>query len=277
MPRLAWQNKTGHIRRDYPVLKITPIPAFENNYFWVIQPDPAQNAAYVVDPGAAQPVLEYLHAHQLTLTAILVTHRHNDHIGGINDLLTHSPVNVYGPVSDAIPQVSIHLHDSDAISLGDLRFQIIAVPGHTWEHIAFYLPQQKVLFCGDALFAGGCGRRFDGTPEIMWNSLQKLAALPDDTLIYCAHEYTLSNLRFAVAAEAGNNALKERLNQVEQLRAHNQITLPSTVLLEKRTNPFLRCQEDGIKVFIESQLGRKPDSAAEAFGALRSIKDSWPS
>lgn len=264
------------MQREYPVLKITSIPAFENNYFWIIQPDPAQDAVFVVDPGAAQPVLDYLHTHRLKLGAILITHRHNDHIGGVNELLAHYPVSVYGPRSDAIPQVTIYLEGNDQFDLSNLNFHVIAVPGHTWEHIAFYLPRQKMLFCGDALFAGGCGRRFDGTAEIMWNSLQKLAALPDDTQIYCAHEYTLSNLRFAFAVEPDNTDLQKRLHKVEQLRADQQITLPSTILLEKRTNPFLRCQEHGAKVFIKSQMGEIPATAAEAFGALRAIKDNWP-
>lgn len=258
------------------MLKITPIPAFENNYFWIIQPDTTRNAVYVVDPGAAQPVLDYLRTHQLILEAILITHRHKDHIGGVNNLLAHFPVAVYGPHSEAIPQVTMHIKDRDQFRLGELGFQVIAVPGHTWEHIAFYLPEHKLVFCGDALFAGGCGRRFDGTAEIMWDSLQKLAALPDDTRIYCAHEYTLSNLQFAIAAEPDNKDLVERLHQIQELRKHHQITLPSTILLEKRTNPFLRCQEHGIKVFIESHIGHNPATAAEAFGALRAIKDSWP-
>lgn len=263
-------------QREYPVVKITSIPAFENNYFWVIQPDPAQDVVFVVDPGAAQPVLDYLHRHQLKLGAILITHRHNDHIGGVNDLLRLYPVSVYGPRAEAIPQVTVYLDDKDQFVLGGLTFHIIAVPGHTWEHIAFYLPHQQMLFCGDALFAGGCGRRFDGTAEIMWESLQKLAALPDDTRIYCAHEYTLSNLRFALAVEPDNIDLQHRFHHVEQLRAHHQITLPSTILLEKQTNPFLRCQEHGAKVFIKSHSGENPATAAEAFGALRAIKDSWP-
>ncbi|HTF95651.1 MAG TPA: hydroxyacylglutathione hydrolase [Cellvibrio sp.] len=258
------------------MLKITPIPAFDNNYFWVIQPDPHQAAALVVDPGAAEPVQNYLDQQGFILNAILITHRHNDHIGGVNELLTRSPVAVYGPISAAIPQVSHQLNDGDKRTINTLDLQVIAVPGHTWEHIAYYLPQHNALFCGDALFAGGCGRRFDGTAEIMWQSLQKLAALPDNTLVYCAHEYTLSNLCFAVAVEPGNKNLIDRLHHVERQRDAGVVTLPSTILLEKRTNPFLRCQLDGIKIFVERHIGHPLGSAAEVFGALRSIKDSWP-
>lgn len=258
------------------MVKITPIPAFENNYFWVIQPDTSLTGVIVVDPGSAQPVLDHLQQHQLTLDAILLTHRHRDHIGGVDELRASKPIAVYGPRSTAMPQVTHYLADRDLLDLSGLTIQVIAVPGHTWEHIAYYLPAQRMLFCGDALFAGGCGRRFDGTAEIMWESLQKLAALPDDTFIYCAHEYTLSNLRFALAAEPSNIAIQERLHHVEQLRTHGQITLPSTILLEKRTNPFLRCQEDAIKHFVQSHHPAPLPSASDVFGALRTIKDTWP-
>lgn len=258
------------------MIKITPIPALESNYFWVIQPDPNKAVVLVVDPGDAKPVIDYLNRHSLKLQAILVTHRHNDHTGGINELLEHHPVTVYGPQSAAIPQINAYLEHDDQLDLLGLSFRIIAVPGHTWEHIAYYLPTSNVLFCGDALFAGGCGKRFDGTAEIMWESLQNLAALPDETLVYCAHEYTLPNLRFAIAAEPDNIELMERFHQVETLRQQGRITLPSTILLEKRTNPFLRCQEAGIKSFIRQHSVIPLKTAADAFGALRSIKDSWP-
>lgn len=259
------------------MLKITPIPAFENNYFWVIQPDPLQARVIVVDPGTAQPVMDFLHQQQLTLAAILITHRHHDHIDGVEGLLARWPVKVYGPVSKAIPQVSRPVNDNEHLALLGLNFQVIAVPGHTWEHIAYYLPEHKILFCGDTLFAGGCGRRFDNTDGIMWGSLQKLAALPDDTLVYCAHEYTLANLQFAAAIEPENDELMLRLEQVKQLRAQHQITLPTTILLEKRTNPFLRCQEAGIKNFVNTHSTPLPESDAGIFDALRRIKDTWPS
>lgn len=263
------------------MLTITPIPALDSNYFWVIQPATHSPAVYVVDPGDAAPVIEFLDRNKLTLTAIIITHRHRDHTGGIADLLEYRRVPVYGPESELIPLISHPLKDGDALYLDGLELQVIGVPGHTWEHIAYlYSGEQAknpLLFCGDALFAGGCGRRFDGTAEIMWDSLQKLAALPDDTLVYCAHEYTLANLEFAQAVEPDNKELVDRLEHVRQLRAKDQMTLPSSILLEKRTNPFLRCQQLGIKIFSEAISKRQLDTDAEVFGALRLIKDTWPS
>lgn len=262
---------------------ITPIPALDSNYFWVIRPDQDTQQVYVVDPGAAAPVLDYLIHHDLTLAAILITHRHGDHINGISGLLEHWQVPVYGPDSELIPQVSHPLANGDLLQLKGVTFDIIGVPGHTWEHIAYFCSNANnathnnppLLFCGDALFAGGCGRRFDGTAEVMWASLQKLANLPDDTLIYCAHEYTQANLAFAVAVEPLNSELSARYEQVKALRAQGQITLPSTILLEKRTNPFLRCQQAGIKIFAENGAKISLQTPAEVFGALRLIKDNW--
>lgn len=262
------------------MLTITPIPALDSNYFWVIRPSPNNQAVYVVDPGDATPVIDYLTRNQLTLAAILITHRHRDHIQGIAGLLERWPMPVYGPDSELIPLITHKLGDGDSLKLEGIDFRIIGVPGHTWEHIAYFASpadneSSPLLFCGDALFAGGCGRRFDGTAEIMWNSLQKLAALPDDTKIYCAHEYTLANLTFAVAVEPDNEALCDRLEQVKHTRAQGAITLPSTILLEKRTNPFLRCQLSGIKIFIENRTGETLETSDEVFGALRLIKDTW--
>lgn len=262
------------------MLTITPIPALDSNYFWVIRPNQDTQRVYVVDPGDAAPVIAYLARHQLTLAAMLITHRHRDHTQGINDLLKHWPVPVYGPDSDLIPQISHHLADGDALQLDGIAFNIIAVPGHTWEHIAYFAratdDRAPLLFCGDALFAGGCGRRFDGSAEVMWDSLQKLAALPDDTLIYCAHEYTQANLAFAVAVEPDNITLLERFKHVQQLREQGHITLPSSILLEKRTNPFLRCQQAGVKKFAENDAKLSLKTTADVFGALRFIKDTWP-
>ena len=262
------------------MLTISPIPALDSNYFWVIRPNDQGDAVYVVDPGDAAPVTEYLGHHQLQLSGILITHRHRDHTQGIAGLLQHWSVPVYGPNSDLIPQVTHKLQGNDLLELDGISFKIIAVPGHTWEHIAYFcgdIPSSPpILFCGDALFAGGCGRRFDGTAEIMWDSLQTLAALPDNTQIYCAHEYTQTNLEFAVAVEPNNTELLARFEQVKQTRARGQITLPTNILLEKRTNPFLRCQRSGIKIFAEHKTNSALETPAEVFGALRLIKDSWP-
>ncbi len=262
------------------MLTITPIPALDSNYFWVIRPSLDTQTVYVVDPGDAVPVVDYLTRNHLTLVAILITHRHRDHTQGIAGLLEHWPVPVYGPDSELIPLVTHKLGDGDLLPLDGIAFKIIGVPGHTWEHIAYFCNRTNstppLLFCGDALFAGGCGRRFDGTAEIMWDSLQKLAALPDDTNIYCAHEYTQTNLEFAVAAESDNQELNDRLEQVKHARAQGCITLPSTILLEKRTNPFLRCQQPGIKIFTENSTRQTLETPAAIFGALRLIKDSWP-
>lgn len=262
------------------MLTVTPIPAFDSNYFWVIRPTAEKPDVYVVDPGDATPVIDFLERNQLTLAVILITHRHHDHIDGIAGLLEHWPVPVYGPESALIPRVSHPLADGDQLELGGLQFQIIGVPGHTWEHIAYFYSggstPHPLLFCGDALFAGGCGRRFDDTGESMWKSLQKMAALPEDTQVYCAHEYTLANLEFATAVEPNNGELALRLQQVRHLRATGQITLPSSILLEKQTNPFLRCHHTGIRIFAESRAKCELPKATEVFDALRKIKDSWP-
>ncbi len=257
------------------MLKITPIPAFENNYFWAIQPDPRLAQVIVIDPGDAKPVTDFLQQQRLTLTAILITHRHHDHISGVNELLARWPVDVYGPLSSAIPQVSELVRDNEEIDLMGITLRVLAVPGHTWEHVAYYLPDHSALFCGDTLFAGGCGRRFDDTDGIMWGSIQKLAALPDDTRLFCAHEYTLANLQFAIAVEPENTDLQAWLEQAKSLRGEGKITIPTTLLHEKRTNPFLRCQEPSIKKFILDHSAAAPESAAEVFDALRRIKDTW--
>lgn len=268
-------------------MNITPIPALDSNYFWVIKPTINDSGVYVVDPGDAIPVIDYVRQHQLTLNAILITHRHRDHIGGIDELLRHWPVPVYGPDSPHIPQITHKLTGGDRLTLPNLQLDVIAVPGHTAEHIAYYLPappqannndsanEAPAVFCGDALFAAGCGRMFDGPAEVMWASLLTLAALPENTRVYCAHEYTLANLAFAKAVEPDNPEIMRRFEQIKQLRANNGISLPSTISLEKQTNPFLRCHETGVKNFIKQQEGGYVCSDAEVFALLRRAKDNW--
>lgn len=261
------------------MLTVIPIPVLDSNYVWVIQPSQARQTVCIVDPGDAAPVIDYLTRNCLILTAILITHRHRDHTQGITGLLQHWTVPVYGPKSDAIPEVNHVLCDGDSLELEGFTFQIISVPGHTWEHIAYFISPSTdlspLLFCGDALFAGGCGKRFDGTAEIMWDSLQKLANLPDATQIYCGHEYTQANLKFAMALEPDNLELSKRFEYVNHLRSQGRITLPSTMLTEKQTNPFLRCHLSGIKAFAENRIGETLANPADVFGAVRLIKDTW--
>ncbi|ACE86360.1 hydroxyacylglutathione hydrolase [Cellvibrio japonicus] len=205
----------------------------------------------------------------LVLDAILVTHHHRDHIGGIDDLQHHygNQLPVYGPFSQRIPSINIPLKAGDGIDLAGMHFDVIPTPGDAL--------QPPSLFCGDALFAGGCGRRFEGTAEDMWASLERLAALPEETLVYCAHEYTLDNLRFAVAIEPDNRELQQRLLTVEAQRAQGQITLPSFIGLEKRTNPFLRCHLRSIRDVVENHFADTFETPAKVFGALRLMKDTW--
>jgi len=222
------------------VFDITAIPALRDNYIWAIHND---RYAAVVDPGEAAPALAFLDAHGLRLNAILCTHRHADHTGGIAELREVYNVPVYGRCHPGNPFISHDLHEGDRLRLDafGLIFDIFEIPGHLDDHLAFVAP--GVLFCGDVLFGAGCGRNFEGTLAQLFHSLQRLAQLPGDTLVYCAHEYTAANLRFALACEPGNPAVQRRIAEVERLRSASLSTLPSSIALEKATNPFLRCTQ----------------------------------
>ncbi|MDB5838955.1 MAG: gloB [Herminiimonas sp.] len=255
-------------------LKVLAIPAFSDNYLWLIHDG---EVAAVVDPGDAAPVLAALDANKLSLVAILLTHHHADHVGGVPSLLERFKVPVFGPRGEAIPAVTRPLAEGDEVAVPELglNMAVLDVPGHTRGHIAYVASQQRWLFCGDTLFAGGCGRLFEGTPEQMTSSLAKLAALPDDTEVYCAHEYTLSNLRFANEVEAGNAALQARIKAEQAKRDLGQATVPSSIGLEKATNPFLRYTEPAI---IKHLISTKHLSSAEpiaSFAALRVWKNSF--
>ncbi len=255
-------------------LQVTAVPAFADNYLWLIHD---QQHAIVVDPGDAAPINQVLASLKLKLVAILLTHHHADHVGGVHDLLDHWEVPVYGPAKENIASITHPLAENDVLSfpLLGLSFKVLDVPGHTAGHIAYVEDDQHWLFCGDTLFAGGCGRLFEGTAEQMTQSLAKFAALPDDFNVYCAHEYTVSNLRFAVAAEPGNSAISARLSRAQARRERGESTVPSTIGEEKQTNPFLRYREPDIIQTLQ-QTGRlsQPD-AVTAFAALREWKNSF--
>ena len=250
------------------MLNVTPIPAFRDNYIWALHDD---KIAIIVDPGDAAPVLDFLSENKLQLSTILITHHHNDHVGGNRDLLARFPVPVYGPATEKIDTLTQRLRENDVVSLPQLglRFSVIEIPGHTAGHIAYV--GHGMVFCGDTLFACGCGRLFEGTPAQMYASLAKLAALPGDTKVYCGHEYTLANIAFARAVEPNNPALLQREFDDREKRGHHIPTVPSTIKLELATNPFLRASTDKMK----AALGTPNATSAEAFADLRARKDSF--
>ena len=260
------------------MIHIEPIPAFNDNYIWCIYDDESRKAA-VVDPGEAEPVEQALLSLKLELAAILITHHHFDHTGGIEKLIENRNIPVYGPKNDQIAAITHRLSEKDSLSLFGLDFTVLEVPGHTLDHIALYCPDtgngQPVLFSGDTLFAGGCGRIFEGNPSMMLNSLQKLATLPGATRIYCAHEYTLSNLAFANAVEPTNSELNTRIHTDTQRRRDNIPTVPSILATELATNPFLRCTEDTVIDSARQHCDNTDDSEVSVFTAVRGWKDSF--
>ena len=258
------------------MLDIHPIPAFHDNYFWILHHHNSNNA-YVIDPGDEQPVIEGLKQLQLSLAGILVTHHHGDHTGGIGALQQQFGVPVYGPESANIPAITHPQNDGDLLILdeGRVQLQIFEIPGHTLDHIAYYSADESSLFCGDTLFAGGCGRVFEGTPKQMFQSLQKLAQLPPQTQVFCAHEYTMTNLTFAEAIEPGNAALQRRAAKVREQRQNHAITLPSTIELELATNPFLRTSSPEIKKSASTHAGRPLTEPWEIFANIRTMKDNF--
>lgn len=228
-----------------------------------------------VDPGDAAPVLDYLAREGLALAAILCTHHHGDHVGGIEDLTARFPVPVYGPASERIPRRSHGLTDGDLVTVPGLglRFEVLGVPGHTLGHIAYY--GHGLLFCGDTLFSAGCGRLFEGTAAQMHASLSRLRSLPGDTRVFCAHEYTASNLRFAATVEPGNAEIESYARAVNAKRARGLPTLPSTLDQELRINPFLRCRERLIRESAAAHAGRPLVGEDEIFAELRRWKDGF--
>jgi hydroxyacylglutathione hydrolase len=257
------------------MLQVNPIRAFADNYIWLVQGQGDSGRVAVVDPGDAQPVRQALKEWNLTLSAILVTHHHRDHIGGVEALTAEFGVPVYGPAREAIAEDCVGLGEGDAVELPDLglRFRVMDVPGHTAGHIAYV--GHGAVFCGDTLFSGGCGRLFEGTPAQMLDSLTRLAALPAETLVYCTHEYTLNNLRFARVADPGNAATAAYEKDCIDKRGREEPTLPSTIARERQINPFLRCDSDTVKQTAESHAGRSLMNATDVFATVRQWKDKF--
>jgi hydroxyacylglutathione hydrolase len=256
------------------MITVTPIKAFSDNYIWCLQASGSEDAV-VVDPGDGQAVLSALSANGLTLAGILITHHHFDHTGGLELLLAHAEVPVWGPHNPAIRQISARLGDGDRVNVLGAEFEVIEVPGHTLDHIAFFSAEESLLFCGDTLFAGGCGRLFEGDASTMHQSLSRLARLPANTQVYCAHEYTLSNLAFAAAVEPENAELQARILRDTASRQHNTPTVPSELALELATNPFLRSAQAGLAAHMQGRDGVDPTDAVAVFAAVRNWKDGF--
>lgn len=277
------------------MVNISAIPAFQDNYIWLLTNN---NQAVVIDPGQAAPVERVLAERELTLTSILITHHHHDHTGGVKPLLANWPdAKVYAPATRTLPaQGAIAVNEGDKVALPELglEFEVMAVPGHTLDHIAYIepngiageplpgeplsgepLPGEPLLFCGDTLFSGGCGRLFEGTAAQMHHSLTRFAALPDNTRVYCAHEYTQSNLAFCHAVEKNNAELQKHLQKVAKLRQQGIPTLPSSIGLEKAINVFLRPHLDGVKAAVQAHAGAELNENIEVFAALRRWKDDF--
>jgi len=256
-------------------IRIEPVPAFRDNYFWLLS---RAGRAAIVDPGDAAPVKRALAQRALELTDILVTHHHADHMGGVAELARAGHVRVYTPATENIATGAAHatpLREGDSIEVLGTRFDVLDVPGHTAGHIAYHAPQLQSLFCGDTLFAAGCGRLFEGTPAQMLGSLRKLAMLPPATRVYCAHEYTLSNLRFALAVEPANERLRQRNVACTQLRSRGEPTVPSTIEEELATNPFLRVDAPAVRQAAEREQAGAASCATSTFAAIRGWKNRF--
>ena len=257
-------------------MQLTPLPAFADNYIWLLQ---HQQQVLAVDPGDGQAVLQWLAREPgLQLDAILVTHHHADHTGGLADLVQATGARVYGPALEKMPVPHTPVAEGDTVAWGPLQWQVLDVPGHTAGHVAYWAQpegQAPILFCGDTLFSGGCGRLFEGTPAQMLHSLDKLAQLDANTRVCCAHEYTLSNLRFAQTVEPDNAPLAAYTQACQALRAQQRPTLPSRLGQELQINPFLRSRESALRAALARHAGAAASHDAEAFGQLREWKNQF--
>ena len=254
------------------ISNIEAIPAFSDNYIWILING---NSAAVVDPGDASAVDNFLNENNLNLESILITHHHFDHTGGIIDLASKWNPKVFGPKGGHINGIDLELSENVKIEILDTEFCIFETPGHTLDHIAYYSEDIDSLFCGDTLFSGGCGRLFEGTPLQMFNSLKKFSDLPEETRVYCTHEYTLSNLTFALEVEPNNDDLKKYFEEVSTLRDSNKMSLPSSISLENKINPFLRTSIEEVKANAENYANKKDLQPVEVLATIRDWKDNF--
>lgn len=256
-------------------MRLHALPAFSDNYIWTLIDD--HDRMLIVDPGDAAPVFAAADT-GLQPIGVLVTHHHNDHIDGLAALRQRWPdLEIHAPEDPRITIATHRVGDGARVAVGDWKFDVLEVPGHTRSHIAFHLsrPDDALLFCGDTLFSLGCGRLFEGTPAQMLASLDRLAALPGHTQVCCTHEYTLSNAAFALAVDPDNPALRRRADDVHKLRTQSKLTLPSTIASETETNPFLRCDTDAVRDAVARHIGRMPADRVETFAELRRWKDGF--
>lgn len=284
-PTPMWKYSIKHHYGVFNMLDVQPIKAFSDNYIWCLI-DRVNQHAFVVDPGDAAPVKQYLAEHALTLKGILVTHYHPDHTGGLPELMEANSLTIYGPHTPAIEHIPNRMAQGDElvdqkVSEGDVveilghPFKVLETPGHTLDHIVFFSAELSILFSGDTLFYGGCGRVFEGTAEMMQHSLDKLSLLPNDTRIFCAHEYTQGNLHFAHHVETDNEALKRHIRDVESIREKGNPSVPSTIESEKLINPFLRTDQTTVIQSALNQGCRVNPSRTEVFAAIRGWKDHF--
>jgi hydroxyacylglutathione hydrolase len=257
-------------------IEVTPIPAFKDNYIWMLHSQ-TSDRAWVVDPGESKPVRDWLSSQNKTLQGILLTHHHRDHIGGVPDLLSLTD-NVYGPALEPIAETRFRMQENDYLNVLGHSFRVLDIPGHTNNHIGWFCsttPNAPLLFCGDTLFSAGCGRLLGGTASQLFDSLSRLKSLPDDTLVYCTHEYTRANLIFASTVDPHNRAASDWLQKATELRNRGEITLPTTIKAEKQYNPFLRTETENIQRSIAQYCGFSPSGPEQAFAELRLWKDRF--